>query len=234
MKRLVATIALMLACTQAHAGIPVIDVANLTESVQQALSAVTQIENQIQQIRQLEDQITTLKQQFESLNGLRGLANLANNPLLHDYIPQGTPQLMNDVASLGYSGLNGAAKTARDFNMVYNCGNLEGAEQLTCQAKLAMPYQQRQVFNDALGRATQRMDQINQLMVSAASAPDPKAQSETQARLQGEQAMLTHELTNVQLMQASAAAEQNVNVSKSSERASAAAAKGGDVGALFH
>lgn len=235
MSRLLACLALMIGIAQpAHAGIPVLDVSNLVQSVQQALNSVTQVQNQLQQIRQLESQITQLDREFASLNGLRGLANLANNPLLQDYIPQGAPQLLQSVTTDGYAALNGAAKIARDAQMVYNCLDvIDTALQRSCQARLALPYQQKQLFTDALARASTRMNQINTLMVSAGTAADPKAIAEAQTRLAGEQAMLTHELTNVQLVQAQAAADQRVNISQSSERSAAQAAKGGDVGQLF-
>ncbi len=235
MSRLLLCLALLLGLAEpAHAGIPVLDASNLVQSVQQALNSVTQVQNQIQQIRQLESQISQLDREFASLNGLRGLANLANNPLLQDYIPQGTPQLLQSVANDGYAALDGAAKVARDARMLYNCLDITDATlQRSCQARLALPYQQKQLFTDALARASTRMNQINTLMVSAAAAADPKAIAEAQTRLSGEQAMLTHELTNVQLVQAQAAADQRVTVSQSSERSAAQAAKGGDVGALF-
>ena len=54
-------------------GIPVIDVANLVQTIQQVLDGITQINNQVQQINQLQSQIN-------SINGIRNLGNVFNNP----------------------------------------------------------------------------------------------------------------------------------------------------------
>jgi type IV secretion system protein VirB5 len=61
-------------------GIPVIDVANLVQTIQQVLDGITQINNQVQQINQLQSQIN-------SINGIRNLGNVFNNPLLRNYVP---------------------------------------------------------------------------------------------------------------------------------------------------
>ena len=52
----------------AHAGIPVIDTANLVQSIQGVLNSMTQIQNQVHQITQLDTQIN-------AITSARGLAN---------------------------------------------------------------------------------------------------------------------------------------------------------------
>ena len=70
-----------LATTPARAsGIPVIDVANLIQTIQQVLNDITEIQNQVQQITQLQDQLN-------SINGFRNLGQVFNNPLLRNYVP---------------------------------------------------------------------------------------------------------------------------------------------------
>ena len=79
--KVAAAVLIALGATQARAtGIPVIDVANLVQTVQQVINDITKINNQIQQIRQLQTQI-------ESINGIRNLGDVFNNPLLKNYIP---------------------------------------------------------------------------------------------------------------------------------------------------
>ena len=51
-------------------GIPVIDIANLVQTIQQVLDGITQINNQVQQINQLQSQIN-------SINGIRNLSPTA-------------------------------------------------------------------------------------------------------------------------------------------------------------
>lgn len=67
--KVAAAVLISLGASHARAtGIPVIDVANLFQAVQQVINDITQINNQIQQIRQLQTQI-------ESINGMRNLAD---------------------------------------------------------------------------------------------------------------------------------------------------------------
>ena len=93
-------------------GIPVIDVANLVQTIQQVLDGITQINNQVQQINQLQSQIN-------SINGIRNLGNVFNNPMLRNYVPAEAYTYLNAINTSGYSGLNATAKALRDVGMVY-------------------------------------------------------------------------------------------------------------------
>ncbi|MBX3644636.1 MAG: type VI secretion protein, partial [Rubrivivax sp.] len=67
MRRLAIGLAAALACAIAQAqGIPVIDSANLTQTIQQVVNDITKINNQVQQITQLQNQLA-------SINGMRNL-----------------------------------------------------------------------------------------------------------------------------------------------------------------
>ena len=235
MRKLLACGALLLglASSPARAGIPVIDVANLTQAIQEVLSSITQITNQIEQIQLLTtqiDQFTTqinqLQQNLQSINGIRGLVDVAQSPMLRDYIPTDVLPVIQAITNGGYAGLGGAARASRDAGMIYNCLELvDIQQQRRCQAKMAAPYQQREFYNDALRRSSQRMSQIQQLRASAAGTADPKAIQEAQARIQLEMAMLQHELAQIELTNSQYRAEQEVAVSRSLEREQAQATK---------
>ena len=59
---------------------PVIDIANLIQTLKQVLNDVTKIENQVQQI-------TELQRQLDSISGIRNLGNVFNSPALMNYVP---------------------------------------------------------------------------------------------------------------------------------------------------
>jgi type IV secretion system protein VirB5 len=203
--------ALLAIAAPAHAGMPVIDIANLIQAVENVLDQAASLENEASQIEGLE-------QQLQSINGVRGLANIANNPLLHDYIPAAAPRILQDVSTLGTSGLAGTGRVLRDARMIYDCENVPaGQSQVACQAQLGLPYQQKGFFQDAAQVASQRMDQINALLQQAATTQDPKAAQEIQARISGEAAMLAHELTLIQLQAAQAQADDRINASRAAE-----------------
>jgi len=200
------------AATTSHAqGIPVIDVANLVQTVQQVVNDLTKINNQIQQITQLQAQIN-------SMNGMRMLGTVANNPMLRNYVPANAYTVVNAVTSSGYGGLNATAKGLRDAGMVYNCLDLAGAARTACQAALAQPYQHKGLLQDAMTSASGRLAQINALMGQIDATADQKAVQEIQARIGAENAMLAHETSQVQLLQGMADSEERIARSREKER----------------
>ncbi len=192
-------------------GIPVMDIANLIQTLLQVLNDVTEIENQVQQIAQLESQV-------RSINGVRNLGNIMNNPMLRNYVPAEAYTYLNAVNTSGYSGLNGTARALRDAGMVYNCMDLTGAARTGCQAALAQPYQQKGLLQDAMRAAAGRLTQINSLMDQINATSDQKAVQEIQARIGAENALLAHEVSQVQMLQGMADSEERIARSRERER----------------
>lgn len=195
--------ALLLGASGARAGIPVIDVSNLMQSIQQVLHTITQIENQLTQIEQL-------GQQVQSMNGARGLGSLLRNPALADYVPPNAAVLADRVSSLGYGGLTGAARALRDADLRYNCLDKSEDKRLACQAALSRPYQTKAMLRQAMDAAAGRMAQIGGLIDRINATTDQKSILELQARLSGENAMLAHEVSQIQLLAGMAENEERV------------------------
>jgi type IV secretion system protein VirB5 len=210
--KLLATLVIAVGATGARAqGIPVIDVANLVQTVQQVLDDVTSIENQVQQITQLQGQLN-------SINGMRNLGNVFNNPALQNYVPAQAYTVLNAVDISGYSALSSTAKSLRDASMVYNCLDLAGAAQTRCQATLAAPYQQKGLLQDAMTAAAGRLSQIQSLMTQINATSDQKGVQEIQARIDAENAMLGHEMSQIQMLQGMGDSEERIARSQDRER----------------
>lgn len=192
-------------------GIPVIDVANLVQTILQVLNDFTKISNQVQQIKELQNQLN-------SINGLRNLGQVLNNPTLTNYVPAEAYTYLNAVNTSGYSGLNATAKALRDAGMVYNCMDLAGTARTTCQATLAQPYQHKGLLQDAMKSAAGRLSQINGLMDQINATSDQKAVLEIQARIGAENALLAHEVSQVQMLQGMADSEERIARSRDRER----------------
>jgi type IV secretion system protein VirB5 len=192
-------------------GIPVIDVANLTQTIQQVIDDITQIENQMQQIAQLDRQIS-------SINGSRGLGTVLNNPLLNNYVPPDAFDFINAVDASGYAGLNATAKALRDAEMIYNCLDLTGVARTNCQATLAQPYQQKGLLQDAMTAAAGRLSQIDALMAQVDATQDQKAVQEIQARIGAENARLAHEMSQIEMLRGMADSEERIARSRDRER----------------
>lgn len=210
--RVPVALVLALAGTGAHAGgIPVIDVSNLAQTIQQVVNDITKINNQVQQI-------TQLRQQLASINGTRSLGNVLNDPMLRNYVPPEAYRVVNAVNSAGYSGLMSSAKTLRDAAMVYNCMDLTGTARTNCQAALARPYQHKGLLQDAMKSAGGRLAQIQGLMDQINATTDQKSVQEIQARIGAENALLAHEMSQLQMLHGLADSEERIDRSIDRER----------------
>ena len=200
-------------CTgKGHAqGIPVIDIANLIQTIQQVMNDITKIENQVEQIRQLQSQVS-------SISGVRNLGNVFNSAGLNNYVPANAFAAVNAIDASGYGGLTATARSLRDAGMVYNCLDLGGPARTTCQATLAQPYQQKGLLQDAMRAASGRLAQINSLMGQINATSDQKAVLEIQARIGAENALLAHEVSQVQMLVGMADSEERIARSRDRER----------------
>jgi type IV secretion system protein VirB5 len=102
--------------------------------------------------------------------------------------------------------------------MVYNCMDLAGAARNACQATLAQPYQHKGLLQDAMKAAAGRLSQINALMNQVNATTDQKAVQEIQARMGAENALLAHEVSQVQMLQGMADSEERIARSRDRER----------------
>lgn len=208
-------------------GIPVIDVANLVQTIQQVVNDITKIENQVQQITQLQNQLS-------SINGMRNLGNVLNNPLLQNYLPPEVSTYLNAIDSSGYPGLIATAKSLRDASMIYNCMDMLGGARTACQASLALPYQHKGLLQDAMTKAKGRLSQIQALMNQVNATTDQKAVLEIQARIGAENALLTHEMSQVQMLQGMADSEERIARSRERERQYEMLSRKGKVSDYLH
>ena len=108
LKRLIATITLFIGvASTAHAGIPVIDSTSIAQQIQQVVAWGVQFQ-------QMQQQLQRMQQQFDSLNGSRGMANLVNNPAARQYLPADYQTILNS----GY-GNSAAIRAASKVRLHY-------------------------------------------------------------------------------------------------------------------
>ncbi len=191
-------------------GIPVVDIANLIQTIQQVMNDITEITNQVQQITQLQAQI-------DSINGVRNLGTVFNNSALMNYVPAKAYRQL-EAASAGYAGLTATARSLRDADMVYNCLDLAGTARTQCQASLALPYQYKGLLQDAMASAAGRLGQIQALMAQINATQDQKSIQELQARIGAENALLAHEASQIQMLEGMAQSDERIARSRDRER----------------
>lgn len=190
----------VLSCFNAHAQIPVTDVASLTQQIQQVAAWA-------QQIQGMKDQLTQQQQLFNSMNGARGIGQLLNNPELKNALPADWQKVYSSIQSGGYAGLTGAAKAIRDANAIYDC-NLGAASTMTrCKRELNKVAQDKAFASDAYAAAQRRLDNIQALMGQIDNTTDAKQIFELQARMQAENGMIQNEQTKLMMFKMMADSE---------------------------
>jgi type IV secretion system protein VirB5 len=212
LRPLIAAAAFSLSPIAARAqGIPVIDIANLIQTIQQVMNDLTQIDNQVQQIGQLQ-------RQADAITGTRGLGSAFDAAALHNYVPPNSYRFLAAVDAAGYAALTPTARALRDAQMLYNCLELAAPARVRCQAELARPYQQKGLLQDAMSAAAGRLAQIRTLMAQIDATDDQKAALEIQARIGAENAMLGHELTQIHMLQGMAETDERIARARERER----------------
>ena len=173
----------------AHAGIPVID----------ATALVQHIENIVkwgQQLQAMQEQFTQQVKQYTSLNGVRGMADLVNNPALRKYLPENYQDILNN----GY-GNSDAIRAASRLTSFADLGldpNSEAGKAFEATGRQAAI--NRATYEDAYRKAGQRFDDLQVLLNKVNAAPDAKDIADLQARIQVEQVMQQNENTKLAML----------------------------------
>lgn len=179
----------------ADAGIPVIDAANLAQSIQQVIAWAQQ---SVQMVTTIQNQAT----QISRITGTRNLGQSFNNLGLQQAVPANVPQVMVSVGSQGFSGLTNTAQTLRSATMIYNClDRPPGPQRTSCQAPLSVNSQAQAWQSSAHGMVTQRVQEIQNMQQQINATTDPMAINQVQAALAAETAQVANDQNRIALMQ---------------------------------
>ena len=148
----------------------------------------TQIASWIAQYAQMVEEYKQLVEEYRSLNGIRGMASLVNNPQLSRYLPDEYTNLL----SHGYGDWQ-ALRTALD-NPV-GSSNLQKLRRDQLAIDEAMALESYKEASHRFGDIQVLLDKIND-----ASIPDAKDMVDLQARIQAEQVMMQNEASKIAMM----------------------------------
>lgn len=81
------SLSMLFAAIPARAGIPVLDAANLANSIQQVLAWGQQAKDMVDQINQLKQQFQQLKDMTSKLEGVRSLGTILDDPTIKSVLP---------------------------------------------------------------------------------------------------------------------------------------------------
>jgi type IV secretion system protein VirB5 len=183
------------AATPASAGMPVIDVANLAQAIQQVLSWGQQLEGMTQQYSELVQSYQQLQSTYNSLTGPRGMQNLLPVSIANrNYLPANYSQMTGVIngTSTAYPALSSQVQTSIQSNAILSAQGVNGlspqAQQYVRQSRqaaatLAMLSQQNQA------NASSNFSNVQTLISALGSTADTKASADLNGRIQSEQVM---------------------------------------------
>ena len=148
----------------------------------------TQIASWIAQYAQMVQEYNQLVEEYRSLNGIRGMASLVNNPQLRRYLPDE----YRDILSRGYGDWQ-ALRSALD-NPVGST-NLQKYRRDQLAIDEAMTLESYKQASRRFGDIQVLLDKIND-----ANIPDAKDMQDLQARIQAEQVMMQNEASKIAMM----------------------------------
>lgn len=190
----------------AHAGMPVIDGANLMQAIQQVFAWGKQYNQMVQQIQQA-------KQAYSNVNGVRNLGKLAHDQQLRQYLP-------TDAKTLTAQGV-GQWQQIYDTNRRFQVAgsslstSSEAAKGMDAVAKQAAI--NRAASEESYRTATQRFANIEALMNKINASPDAKDIADLQARLQAEQSLLQNEANRLNTLKQLADAQRELQTQRTVE-----------------
>jgi type IV secretion system protein VirB5 len=215
------------AAAPASAGMPVIDVANLAQAIQQVLSWGQQLQGMTQQYQQLQST-------YSSLTGPRGMQSLLYVPLTsRNYLPANYSQMTGVIngTSTAYPALSSQVQTNIQANAILTAQSLNGLspqaqayvrQSRQSAATLSMLSQQNQA------NASNNFSNVQTLIGALGSTADTKASADLSGRIQSEQVMTqtnqiktdalyqsvqAQQLQNAQLAREAAVKQQGAQVS---------------------
>jgi type IV secretion system protein VirB5 len=183
------------AAAPASAGMPVIDVANLAQAIQQVLSWGQQLQGMTQQYNELVQSYQQLQSTYNSLTGPRGMQNLLPVSLANrNYLPANYSQMTGVIngTSTAYPALSSQVQTSIQTNAILSTQGVNGlspqAQQYVRQSRqaaatLAMLSQQNQA------NASSNFSSVQTLISALGSTADTKASADLNGRIQSEQVM---------------------------------------------
>jgi type IV secretion system protein VirB5 len=180
------------------AGIPVIDGANLANALQQFQQLQQQYENMQQRLANAEDQLG-------AQTGTNNMGSYGRSEYWNDWEQ---PDSANDALANQYDVAPNPADSYADDTRESN---------RTQTRRIA---NESRAVDEMLDRAVERFDAINELIQKIDSSPDAKTTADLQARIAGEQAMLTNEMLKMQLLQQQYAMQRRREASRANHRES--------------
>lgn len=206
-KRITVAVAFSLAGNVYAQGIPVIDRSNLAQAVQQVTAWGNQARQMVQQIQQLQ-------REYDSLNGIRNMGDLVNNPRARQYLPADYQSIISNGVGQWQSIMNAAKQfDVAASSLAANSQSAQAFSQIAKQAAI-----NRAAAEEGFRQASERFAQIQVLLDKVNDAPEAKDIADLQARIQAEQVMMQNEANKLAMLGQLAQAQRDIAMQQAAER----------------
>jgi type IV secretion system protein VirB5 len=211
-----AVIALFAVAPAAHAQFAVIDVAAVTQLIQQVQTAV-------QELQTAQGELSQARQSYQAMTGTRGMQNLLSGTN-RNYLPTDVSSLEATLSGSGgtYGALASSVQAAMNANAVLSpavLASLSVAERNAIVAQRQAVALRQGISQEALANSSGRFAQMQQLINTIGNAQDPKAILDLQARISAEEGMLEAEQTKLQVVYQTVRAQQAAEEQAAREQA---------------
>ena len=200
----------------AHAQFAVIDVASLTQLIQEYQTLQ-------QELSTAKSQLAQAQAQYAAITGNRGMQQLLAGTN-RNYLPTGWTQLsqvMNGSAG-GYPALSSEARTLITTNAILTPAQvaaLSPTQQAQLTAARQSPAMLQALSRTALANSSDRFASLQQLISAIGAAGDEKASLDLTARITAEQGMLQNEQTKLEALYRVSESEERSRVQRLREQA---------------
>lgn len=193
----------------ARAQIPV----TVTSDVPATFNHIEEMMKWAEQITQMKSQLSQLESTYNSLNGIRGMGALFNNPTAWKYLPPDWQQVYKDLETGKSTSLTGSINAIRAAYSTYDKSKLSNPS-----GEIGKLYERgwnnagvaKGFAEDGYKQASARLTNLQGLLDKVDAATDQKDILDLQARIQAEQTMLQNEQVKLGLVQQLALAEQQL------------------------
>lgn len=200
----------------AHAQFAVIDVASLTQLVQEYATLQ-------QQLSTAESQLTQAQNAYAAITGSRGMQNLLSG-VPRNYLPTNYSQVSQVMSgsSGSYPALAAGVQSLVIANAVLTptqVSTLSQSEQAQLRLARGTPALMEATAGTALSNSSQRFTSLQQLIGALGGAQDEKSSLDLTARITAEQAMLQNESTKLHVLNQLAEGQEWSRLQQMRERA---------------
>jgi type IV secretion system protein VirB5 len=200
----------------AHAQFAVIDIASVTQLIQQYATLQ-------QQLSTAQNQLNQARTEYAAMTGSRGMQMLLSGTQ-RNYLPANYPQVTQAMtgSSASFPALAGDVRAQVNRNAVLTPAQI-GTLSPSQQSELAAARQTAALLSatshQALANSSGRFASLQQLIGAIGSAQDQKAALDLNARIAAEQGMLQNESTKLQVLYQVAQSEELARTQRLRERA---------------